>query len=102
MVYNLIKSIAIAYFDLHHVLCIEKWTKLPILCYFEVFFICSKKMCKQIHCVVSYLKRSKLCIGMIQIFKIPEGDDFRLLQAINFLQIEKCARIPYNEKIPEK
>lgn len=39
---------------------------------------------------------------MIQIFKIPEGDDFRLLQAINFLQIEKCARIPYNEKIPEK
>lgn len=49
------------------------------------YFTFVRKICKQMHCVGSYLKRSKLCIGMIQIFKIPEGDDFRLLQAINFL-----------------
>lgn len=34
------------------------------------------------------LKRSKLCSGVIQILYIPEGDDFRLFQAINFLHIK--------------
>lgn len=54
------------------------------------------------YCVVSYLKRSELCVEIIEIFKIPEGDDFSLFQTINLLQIEKCARITYNKKIPEK
>lgn len=31
------------------------------------------------------LKQSELCIGLIQIFEIPKGDDFRLFQDIDFL-----------------
>lgn len=43
------------------------------------------------------LKRWIQCNGVIQILRIPEGDDFRLFEAINFLQVKKCARIPYQE-----
>lgn len=34
------------------------------------------------------LKESIKCNGVIQILNIPEGDDFRLFGAINFLQVK--------------
>lgn len=47
-------------------------------------------------------KRSKLCLGLIQILEIPEEDDFRLLQGIGWLLTffadQKCARIRYFAK----
>ena len=50
-------------------------------------------------------KRSKLCLGLIQILEIPEEDDFRLLQGIGFihsLQIKNVHVYVTSQKIPQK